>query len=105
MWLFDGVLLRTLYRNNTDGKYPSRPSRVQLSLWDGASMSQGVREWAGETDWVNHNIYESYFKSVDLKCVNEVTVKREEVPTVAASKQLSPGLIWLASNLFFNILL
>ncbi|CAG8602382.1 19931_t:CDS:2 [Cetraspora pellucida] len=54
-WLIDGITVRTLERSSTfeDGiyKYPSKPSYITLSLWDG-SGGNGTAQWSnGPINW------------------------------------------------------
>ncbi|CCE63815.1 hypothetical protein TPHA_0F03340 [Tetrapisispora phaffii CBS 4417] len=60
VWSIDGVVGRTLYKNETYNattgvyRYPQTPSRIQISIWPGgdSSQGQGTIEWAGGAiDW------------------------------------------------------
>ncbi|KAI0763461.1 concanavalin A-like lectin/glucanase domain-containing protein [Trametes elegans] len=53
-WLVDGQVVRTLKRSDVTGddgvsRYPSTPSRIELSLWPAGidSSAQGTIDWAG----------------------------------------------------------
>ncbi|CCF58204.1 hypothetical protein KAFR_0E00500 [Kazachstania africana CBS 2517] len=59
-WSIDGVVSRTLYKNETYNatsgvyQYPQTPSKIDISIWPGgnATNSIGTIEWAGgEIDW------------------------------------------------------
>lgn len=62
-WYIDGTLVRTLKKKDTyDSKsgtymYPSTPSRIQLSVWNGGDGAEGTKEWSGGTvDWNSADI-------------------------------------------------
>ncbi|QLG73405.1 hypothetical protein HG535_0E04890 [Zygotorulaspora mrakii] len=61
-WLVDGVIVRTLFREDTwdettqSFKYPETPMRLEVGLWPGGAANNhpGTIEWAGGTiDWDN----------------------------------------------------
>lgn len=68
-WIVDGNVVRTVNKQDTlDAatglfKYPSRPSRVQLSIWDGGMGADGTASWAGKTDWSDQS--KTYTMTVD----------------------------------------
>jgi beta-glucanase (GH16 family) len=62
-WYIDGTLVRTLNKKDTyDSKsgtymYPSTPSRIQLSVWNGGDGAEGTKEWSGgAVDWNSADI-------------------------------------------------
>jgi beta-glucanase (GH16 family) len=64
-WLWNGKVLRTLYKNSTN-KYPDSSSKVQFGIWN-ASKS----EWAGNgIDW-SKSPYTFYIDWVSIKCSNK----------------------------------
>ncbi|CAG8575857.1 6640_t:CDS:2, partial [Ambispora gerdemannii] len=79
-WFVDGKLVRTLYKkdtlNATTGvyMYPSTPSRVQLSIWNGGEGAAGTKAWAGgQTNWNSPDIkspgyFYAQIQSLDIKC-------------------------------------
>ncbi|SCW00172.1 LAFE_0B11034g1_1 [Lachancea fermentati] len=81
-WSVDGVVGRTLYRNQTYNSttkvydFPQTPSRVQLSLWPGGNSNQapGTIAWAGgaidwnSTDMENYGYYYAVIQSINVTC-------------------------------------
>lgn len=70
-WFIDNQKVRTLLRSEVNGtKYPSTPSQIQFSIWDGGLAHPETREWAGgPTDWSDtHPTYEMFVDWVDIKC-------------------------------------
>ncbi|CAG8496996.1 8902_t:CDS:1 [Racocetra fulgida] len=73
IWSIDGVTVRTLEKSSTfeDGvyKYPSRPSYITLSLWDG-SGGNGTARWSnGPINWDEQpDIIVSYFRKIKVMC-------------------------------------
>jgi beta-glucanase (GH16 family) len=77
-WLWNGNVLRTLYKNSTN-KYPDSTSKVQFGIWN-ASKS----EWAGNgIDWTK-SPYTFYIDWVSIKCSNTLptstTTTKTEIP-------------------------
>ncbi|CAG8441693.1 3127_t:CDS:2 [Ambispora leptoticha] len=82
-WFIDGQLVRTLYKkdtlNATTGvyMYPSTPSRIQLSIWNGGEGAAGTKEWAGgQTNWNSPDIkspgyFYAQIRSLDIKCYGQ----------------------------------
>ncbi|SPQ96125.1 GH16 domain-containing protein [Plasmodiophora brassicae] len=63
-WSINGVPAHTA--NNTDGKFPSSPSRISFGLWH----AQAGSKWAGDADiktWVPP--ISAYFKSMRVTCM------------------------------------
>ncbi|CAG8557569.1 3134_t:CDS:2, partial [Scutellospora calospora] len=73
IWSIDGFVVRTLEKDSTleNGiyKYPSQPSHIQISIWDG-SGSNGTSQWSnGPIDWnKSPGMYSSYIKKVSITC-------------------------------------
>lgn len=81
-WSVDGVVGRTLNRNDTynstsqEYAFPQTPSRVQISIWPGgnATNAPGTIDWAGgEIDWdasdlSNPGYYYSTLNEVNITC-------------------------------------
>lgn len=72
----DNNVVRTIPK--TDDKYPSTPSRIQLSLWPAgiASSAPGTVDWAGgmidwnDPDYVSAGQFYALVKSVTVKCAD-----------------------------------
>lgn len=75
-WSVDGVVKRTLNKSSTlsDGiyKYPSVPSRIAFSIWDGGMGPPGTAAWAGTpTNWNDPNqVYTMMVDWVNITCAN-----------------------------------
>ncbi|OXH41529.1 hypothetical protein J008_00612 [Cryptococcus neoformans] len=81
-WSIDGLLVRTVRKTDTiseDGtqyKFPSTPSRVQISIWPAGTdgNAQGTIDWAGGyIDWTDNDyLSKGYFwntiKNVNISC-------------------------------------
>lgn len=80
-WAIDGVVGRTVYKNetwnSTDHTYhfPQTPARVQLSLWPAGlpTNGEGTIEWAGGLiDWnspyMQNGYYYAQVKEVSVEC-------------------------------------
>ncbi|KAG0306916.1 hypothetical protein BGZ98_001452 [Dissophora globulifera] len=70
-WFINGQVVRTLLRSEVNGtKYPSTPSQIQFSIWDGGLADPETLDWAGgPTDWSDsHPKYEMFVDWVDIKC-------------------------------------
>ncbi|SMN18185.1 similar to Saccharomyces cerevisiae YEL040W UTR2 Chitin transglycosylase that functions in the transfer of chitin to beta(1-6) and beta(1-3) glucans in the cell wall [Maudiozyma saulgeensis] len=86
-WSIDGVIGRTLLRNETWNetlqayKYPQTPSRIHLSIWPGgnATNAPGTIAWAGgEIDWDADDITDpGYYYAI----VNEINVTCYDAPS------------------------
>ncbi|WWC90229.1 uncharacterized protein L201_005162 [Kwoniella dendrophila CBS 6074] len=84
-WMIDGQVVRTVLKSDTlsaDGsqyKYPSTPSRVQLSIWPAgiSSSAQGTIDWAGgmidwsDPDYVANGYFWNTLQSIKISCANE----------------------------------
>ncbi|KAG0203360.1 hypothetical protein BGX28_004358 [Mortierella sp. GBA30] len=74
-WFINGQAVRTLLRSeaNNGTQYPSTPSQIQFSIWDGGLSEAETREWAGgPTDWVSQSTYEMFVDWVDIKCYSPI---------------------------------
>ncbi|KAF9346608.1 hypothetical protein BGX26_001870, partial [Mortierella sp. AD094] len=74
-WLINGQVVRILLRSDVNGtKFPSSPSQIQFSVWDGGLSDPETQAWAGgPTDWSDtHRPYEMYVDWVDIKCHDPV---------------------------------
>lgn len=81
-WSVDGVVGRTLYKNqtynSTSGRYefPQTPSKVHISIWPGGNATNppGTVAWAGgEINWDSDDIkdtgyYYALLKEVNITC-------------------------------------
>ncbi|CAL9738141.1 probable glycosidase CRH2 [Monosporozyma servazzii] len=86
-WSVDGVIGRTLLKNDTynstSGRYefPQTPSKVDLSIWPGgnATNAEGTVAWAGgEIDWDAPEIKDpGYYYAV----VKEVNITCNDIPS------------------------
>ncbi|CAG8601215.1 15579_t:CDS:2 [Acaulospora morrowiae] len=73
-WGVDGKVLRTVTKKSTFSstdnvyKYPSQPSRVAFSIWDGGMGAPGTGNWSGfPTDWSDPNkVYTMYVDWVNV---------------------------------------
>ena len=71
-WSIDGRVKRTLYKHNSTSTlipkrerwFPSTPSRVQISVWDGGST-----EWAGgPVQFHGKNKFNAFYEYIDIQC-------------------------------------
>ncbi|RDX43129.1 concanavalin A-like lectin/glucanase [Lentinus brumalis] len=82
-WAIDGQTVRTLKRSDTTGddgvsRYPSTPSRVQLSIWPAGinASGQGTIEWAGglinwdDPDYKSAGHFYALVESVSITCAD-----------------------------------
>ncbi|KAG9299586.1 hypothetical protein G9A89_020757 [Geosiphon pyriformis] len=104
-WFIDGKLVRTLNKkdtfNETSGtySYPSTPSRVQLSIWNGGEGAAGTKEWAGgQTNWDSPDVkLPGYFyvqvQSLDIKCYGP------QVSDVPGQSQLTSFIYGASGNI------
>lgn len=62
-------------KESTNGKYPSEPSRISFSLWDGGQGAEGTADWAGTpTDWSDPNkMYTMTVDWVNITCFQQDT--------------------------------
>lgn len=81
-WSVDGVVGRTLFKNNTfnattnEYQYPQTPSKIDISIWPGGNATNaiGTIEWAGgEINWDADDIkdpgyYYAILKEVNITC-------------------------------------
>lgn len=81
-WSVDGVVGRTLYKNQTWNatskvyQFPQTPSRIQFSIWPGgnATNAVGTIQWAGglvnwnAPDLTDPGYYYAILKSVSIEC-------------------------------------
>ena len=84
-WAIDGKTVRTVKRSDyQDGdisRYPSTPSRVQLSIWPAgiSSSGQGTIDWAGglinwdDPDYKAAGHFYVLVDSVQIKCADAAT--------------------------------
>ncbi|KAF9176479.1 hypothetical protein BGZ49_006225, partial [Haplosporangium sp. Z 27] len=90
-WFINGQSIRVLSRSDVNGtKYPSSPSQIQFSIWDGGLSDPETQAWAGgPTDWSSsettadhhsHRPYEMYVDWVDIKCHDPVDPKTTPWP-------------------------
>ncbi|WVR03098.1 hypothetical protein IAU60_000088 [Kwoniella sp. DSM 27419] len=81
-WMIDGQVVRTVLKSDTlsaDGsqyKYPSTPSRIQISIWPAgiSSSAQGTVDWAGgminwqDPDYLSQGYFWNTVQSVKITC-------------------------------------
>ncbi|CAG8433520.1 6286_t:CDS:2 [Diversispora eburnea] len=80
-WYVDGKLVRQVTKESTYDqgakvyKYPSEPSRISFSLWDGGEGAKGTADWAGTpTDWSDPNkMYTMAVDWVNITCFQQDT--------------------------------
>lgn len=85
-WLIDGNAVRTLKRSDVTGsdgvsRYPSTPSRIELSLWPAGinSSGQGTIDWAGglidwnDPDYKAAGHFYALVESVSVTCADSKT--------------------------------
>ena len=76
VWSIDGLAVRTVTREEADGKYPNTKSRIQLAVWDGGAGALGTRIWAGGyVDW-NATDSKGYPVTIDyaaITCAGDTT--------------------------------
>ncbi|KAI8918142.1 concanavalin A-like lectin/glucanase domain-containing protein [Entophlyctis helioformis] len=82
-WAIDGMVVRVLERDSSfsatnqippnERWYPSTPSLVQFSVWDGgAAGSAGVADWAGAPiAWGNRDMVSATVEYVDIHCYDD----------------------------------
>ncbi|KAI8091030.1 concanavalin A-like lectin/glucanase domain-containing protein [Gilbertella persicaria] len=72
-WIIDDQIVRTKTRAETCDasgvcKFPSRPARVQVGLWDG-SIESGTAAWSrGPIDWSLPHSISAYIKDIHVDC-------------------------------------
>ncbi|KAG0346689.1 hypothetical protein BG004_001083 [Podila humilis] len=74
-WSINGKITRTLLRSEVNGtQYPSSPSQIQFSVWDGGLGDPATTDWAGGPTRYEDNQppYEMYIDSVQVKCFTPV---------------------------------
>ncbi|KAI0760422.1 concanavalin A-like lectin/glucanase domain-containing protein [Fomes fomentarius] len=93
-WAIDGKTVRTVKRSDyTEGgvsRYPSTPSRVQLSIWPAgiAASGQGTIEWAGgvinwdDPDYKSAGHFYALVESVEVKCADSSSRSADAVSYV-----------------------
>jgi hypothetical protein len=78
-WVVDGVVRRTVTKQSTfnasDNSYrfPARPSRIQLSIWDAAQIdSPWTDGWSGgRIDWTDPNrSFNMEFEYIKISCLD-----------------------------------
>jgi len=82
-FLIDGQVVRTIQESDTVGsdgvaRYPSTPSRVQLSIWPAGISSEpiGVQQWAGgsinwnDPDYVSAGHFYTLIKGISIQCAD-----------------------------------
>ncbi|KAF9964185.1 hypothetical protein BGZ70_006811 [Mortierella alpina] len=81
-WFINGEAVRTLLRSEVNGtQYPSSPSQIQFSIWDGGVGEEETREWAGgPTDWETRESYEMFVDWVEVECLSPVDPKTTPWP-------------------------
>ncbi|KAF9329693.1 hypothetical protein BG006_007255 [Podila minutissima] len=70
-WFINGQVVRTLLKSEVNGtQYPSTPSQIQFSVWDGGLGDPATTEWSGGPTRYEDNQapYEMYVDFVDIKC-------------------------------------
>ncbi|KAG0094959.1 hypothetical protein BGZ93_006515 [Podila epicladia] len=70
-WFINGQVVRTLLKSEVNGtQYPSTPSQIQFSVWDGGLGDPATSEWSGgPTRYEDSQIpYEMYVDFVDIRC-------------------------------------
>lgn len=90
-WLVDGIPARTLFRANSTSPmtppgerwYPSTPSQIQISVWDGGSSeNKGTSVWAGgPINWGNSTSFYASYKSIDIQCYDDKDMPVRSWPT------------------------
>ncbi|KAJ7574445.1 concanavalin A-like lectin/glucanase domain-containing protein [Mycena floridula] len=104
----DGETVRTIHASDFPGKYPSTPSRIQLSLWPaGTSASApGTVEWAGGMiDWNDPdyvaagNQFRTVVQSISVKCGDPVAPTAGQISYVYGKGSTSDNpIVQLSSN-------
>jgi beta-glucanase (GH16 family) len=97
-WYIDNIIIRNVYRNQTE-KYPTRESRVVLSLWDGGQREPGTTWWAkGPSDWSESNReYVAEIEWIKIDCYHEdFAASHRRIFTNETSKFL--GMTWNGIN-------
>ncbi len=99
-WTIDGNVVRVLTREMTrdaNGAYtfPSTPSRIQFSVWDGGAGAAGTRDWAGGyIDWSGvgpTGYYSATFENVMIQCQGDPEplgppARKKNVPAPSVSE-------------------
>ncbi|KAF9179073.1 hypothetical protein BGZ51_004757 [Haplosporangium sp. Z 767] len=75
-WSVNDKVVRTMHKSEASNgtQYPSTPSQIQFSIWDGGLGEPDTQEWAGgPTKWEDGSgPYEMYVDWVDIKCHSPV---------------------------------
>ncbi|KAF9425750.1 hypothetical protein BGZ94_007252 [Podila epigama] len=74
-WLINGKVIRTILRSQvTKDQYPSSPSQIQFSVWDGGLGEPATVDWAGgPTRYEDAQpSYEMLVDFVDVKCFTPI---------------------------------
>lgn len=81
-WLVNGKVVRTLVKSEVKGHYPSTPSQIQFSVWDGGLGDHDTMDWAGGPTHYKEDQepYEMFVDYVDIKCFAPVDVQTESWP-------------------------
>lgn len=77
-----GILRKATFLTPTSSRFPTTPSRVQISLWPGGSSeyANGTIEWAGgeidydHEDYVDQGYYWCTLQTVSVWCANSPTL-------------------------------
>ncbi|KAI9296621.1 hypothetical protein K502DRAFT_363989 [Neoconidiobolus thromboides FSU 785] len=77
-WYVDNQLIRTLEKKDTAKNdkfsFPTTPSRIEFGLWNGASMADGTKQWAGgDINWDSEDIktkgyFSATIENLEIKC-------------------------------------
>ncbi|KAH6567101.1 hypothetical protein BASA50_011271 [Batrachochytrium salamandrivorans] len=80
-WGIDGTILRTLNKQTSispltppgERWFPSTPSLVQISVWDGGSSpNAGTANWAGgPIPWGSQTALSALYEYIDIQCYND----------------------------------
>ncbi|CAI4038428.1 hypothetical protein SMKI_05G0370 [Saccharomyces mikatae IFO 1815] len=104
-WSIDGVVGRTLYKNQTYNattksyQYPQTPSKVDISIWPGGNSTNapGTIAWSGgEIDWNAADINDpGYYYAI----INEINITCYDPPSTA-KKNGTSAYVYTSSNEF-----
>ncbi|KAI8865435.1 concanavalin A-like lectin/glucanase [Ramicandelaber brevisporus] len=94
-WLVNGQPIRTVRKADTWNEalrawmYPSRASRIQLSIWDGGNSGRdGTMQWAGTpTDWASHRRFQMEIAQVKIECYRLVNATATVDPNPQQQQQ------------------
>ena len=98
-WLIDGQVIRTVKKSDFPGKYPTTPSRIQMSIWPAGAegMAAGTIEWAGgmidynDPDYKAQGHFAALFQSIEVKCADPTKPGPNDTSYIYTNNETIPG--------------